>query len=175
MSFFVLLPVLNTISLLQMADQHNNTSYYGHPQHSGQPLPPQQQPPTSYGGAYPPQPTQQQPPPPPPTFQPGWGCAHSHPWEYSTPTPQAPPRAAIGEANPKKRALEPEEEGERGEGDAGNHGPNRSRGRGRGRAGRGGHLWGWLRMGYYKSKPPFPSCFAHKRENCGECYEWVTN
>ena len=161
-----------------MTDQPTTPAYYTHPQFSGQPQPPQQQPPAAYGGAYHQQPhqqpLQQQPPPPPPSYQPGWGCAHPH-WEYSTSTPQAPPRATIGESNPKKRALEPEEDVERGEGDATNNGPNRTRGRGRGRGGRGGHLWGWLRMGYYKAKPSLPSCFAHKRPDCGECYEWVPN
>ena len=149
-------------------------TYYPHPQYSGQPQAPPQQPPVAYGGHYQQQPPQQQLPPPPPAFQPGWGYTHPH-WESHSSTPQAPPRAVIGEPNPKKRALEPEEEVETSEGEAANAGPTFARGRGRGRAGRGGHLWGWLRLGYYKTKPPIPSCFTHKRAECNICFEWVWN
>ena len=147
-----------------MSEQQPPTTYYPHPQYVGQPQPPPQQPPTVYGQA-----PQQHPPPPPPTYQPGWGYTQ---WDLHSSTPQAPPRATIGEPNLKKRALEPEEDEERKEGEAG---PTLTRGRGRGRGGRGGHLWGWLRLGYYKNKPPIPSCFAHKRAECPECFEWVWN
>ena len=163
-------------------EQATPANYYQNPHYSSQPHPQPQQPPNLYGSQahYQPQPPHQQhgqpniAPPPPPTYQPGWGCNHPH-WDTHASTPQAPPRAVIGEPNPKKRALEPEEEGENYGGEAAQAGPNYARGRGRGRGGRGGHLWGWIRLGYYKSKPPFPSCFAHKRADCSTCFEWVWN
>ena len=174
-----MLKVFNSISLLQMSEprEQPTPNYYPHPHYSGQPQPLPQQPSTAYGGQayHQPQPTQQQmPPPPPPTYQPGWSCTHPH-WDSHSSTPQAPPRAVIGEPNPKKRALEPEEGSEDLEVEAAHAGPTFARGRGRGRGGRGGHLWGWLRLGFYKTKPPIPSCFAHKRPECSTCFEWVWN
>ena len=138
-------------------------SGYG-PQQQQLPLQQQQ---SSYGQNYATQPQ----PPPVPTFQQGWG--YGQPNEYPTSTPQAPPRAIIGEPASKKRALEVEDDPS--EGDVAQAGVSSARGRGRGRGGRGGHLWGWVRFGFYKSKPTFPSCLIHKRAECTSCFEWVWN
>ena len=173
--------------------------YYQHTNYSGQPQQPQSQPTPGYTKPQPqpqqpqyqPTPQPQQPqyqltplysnqplhqaqpqPPPPPTFHQGWGFGQP---DHHTSTPQALPRAVIGEPNPKKRALELEgDEDSFGE-KAAQAGTSAARGRGRGRGGRGGHLWGWIRFGYYKSKPSIPSCLAHKRPECSTCYEWVWN
>ena len=130
-----------------------------------QPLQPQQQQLQQTQMGYVAQPTQ---PAPVPTFQQGWGYQK----DYPTATPQAPPRPVFAEPRPKKRALELEAEEEE---EVAYVSSARGRGRGRGRGGRGGILWGWVRFGHYKSRPPFPSCLAHKRPECESCFEWVWN
>ena len=164
--------------------------YYQHPNYNGQQMqqsqqqqPPQQQQPlplqpSQQQQPLPLQPSQQQmaqpqgygtqmPQQPMPTFQQGWGFQN----EFPTSTPQAPPRQIISEPKQKKRALEVEVEEEE------EYYPHTtsSRGRGRGRGGRGGHLWGWVRLAYYKSRPTFPSCLAHRKAECNQCFEWVGN
>ena len=91
--------------------------------------------------------------PPPPSYQyqgswpQGWGYVQAAP-PMAQPTPAPAPRAVIGEPPKKKRALESDEEEA-----ATVSAP--TRGRGRGRSARGGHLWGWVRLGFYAAKPPY--------------------
>ena len=117
---------------------------------------------------------QQQQPfyPPPPTYQyqggwpQGWGYVHPQ-GQGPLATPIAPPRGVVAEPPTKKRALEVSDDDETAPVASGP-----TRGRGRVRVGRGGHLWGWIRFGFYASKPPIPSCHAHKKADCTSCYAW---
>ena len=107
-----------------------------------------------------------------PFFPPSWG-SWPQGWGFVQPTPPMPqstpaatPRAVVGDPPKKKRALELEDEEEITPVSA------PTRGRERGRGAWGGHLWGWVRLGYYASKPPLPSCHACKKQDCANCYEW---
>ena len=110
--------------------------------------------------------------PPPPSYQyqggwpQGWGYVHPQP-QGPHATPIRPPRAVVAEPPRKKRALESSDDE-----DTAPQASAPTRGRGRGRVARGGHLWGWIRFGFYTSKPTFPSCHAHKKQDCANCYAW---
>ena len=119
------------------------------------------------------QPHYQQQPyyPPPPSYQyqgwpQGWGYIQTQP-QGPQATPLPPPRAVVAEPPVKKRALEVSDEE-----DSVPPVSAPTRGRARGRGARGGHLWGWVRLGFYMTKPPLPSCHAHKKPECSQCYAW---
>ena len=119
------------------------------------------------------QPHYQQQPyyPPPPSYQyqgwpQGWGYIQTQP-QGPQATPLPPPRAVVAEPPVKKRALEVSDEE-----DSVPPVSAPTRGRARGRGARGGHLWGWVRLGFYMTKPPLPSCHAHKKPECVNCYSW---
>ena len=95
---------------------------------------------------------QQQPFFPPPyqyqgSWPQGWGYVQTAP-PIAQATPAPAPRVVIGEPPKKKRALDSDEE-------EATPVSAPTRGRGRGRGARGGHLWGWVRLGFYASKPPY--------------------
>ena len=153
-----------------MSQTPRNTLQFCTPQQQNQP-PPQQQPvpphqyvapalPTQYPYVWPQQPQQQQQP---------------YGWCWAPPQPDVAPvsNSQPPQAPSRKRALEDDATEDEPQPPPKVGGPGRGRGRGGGA--NGGFLWGWMRMGHYHEKPTFPSCHAHKRAACAECYLWVPN